>query len=262
MAKQPTCYDCAYSYFDRGHWMATIGMGWPGAPVCANQPESYGRTRPVPRGGVCCNYRARAATPKGDVKQIPLGEGYCAYVDAADYEWLSRWNWSLNNGYAARREKGKLIFMHREIARPPKGKVVDHQNRNRMDNTRTNLLVCTPEENGRNKGKRQGASSRFRGVHYAKNWGKWCALIWFKGTHVYIGSFTDEVAAARAYDRKAVELLGESARLNFPEEWPPGRRKKAKAKTARKRTTMRSKAAPRTQRKTKRKATRTAKRSA
>jgi hypothetical protein len=29
---------------------------------------------------------------------------------------------------------------------------------------------------------------------------------------------------ARAYDRKAVELFGESAKLDFPDEWPDERR--------------------------------------
>jgi len=222
--KTPTCHECAYSYFDRGQWVMALGSGWPSRPACANHPESAGRMRPVViGGGVCRNFRARAATPEGDVRQIPLGDGYYAYVDAADYEWLSQWTWSLKNGYAVRREKGKLIFMHREIARPPKGKVVDHQNRNRADNTRANLWVCTPKENGRNRGKRQGVSSRFRGVSYDTRAGKWRAQIWFPETHMHIGYFPDEVEAARAYDRKAVELFGQDAKLNFPEEWPARR---------------------------------------
>jgi hypothetical protein len=76
--------------------------GWPSRPVCANQPESLGRTRPTPLGGVCRNFRAKALRPGGDVRQIPVGDGFCAYVDAADYEWLSRWTWSLYGGFAAR----------------------------------------------------------------------------------------------------------------------------------------------------------------
>ena len=227
MAKITTCYDCAYTYFDRCRWLATVGIGWPSRPVCANHPESVGRMRPTPiGGGVCRNYRARAATPGGEVKQIPLGDGVCAYVDAADYEWLSRWDWHLHGGYAVRSEKGKRVYMHRQIMQPPKGMVVDHTNGNKADNTRANLNVCTQQENTHNRSKRNGAASRFRGVSYNYNTRKWHARITFEGTRLHLGYFTEEIEAARAYDRKAVELFGESARLNFPEDWPARRRRR------------------------------------
>jgi hypothetical protein len=114
--------------------------------------------------------------------------------------------------------------MHREIMRPPEGKIVDHENHNKLDNTRANLRVCTQGENMRNTGKRNGTSSRFRGVSYSKRYGKWRARICFEGKCADLGLFTEEEEAARAYDRKAVELFGEFARLNFPGEWPAQRR--------------------------------------
>jgi hypothetical protein len=217
MAQSSTCYDCAYSYFDVCQWVVTVGMGWPNRPVCANHPDSIGRMQPVPFGGVCRNYRPKAATPGGEVRQIPLGDGLYAYVDAADYEWLNRWTWHLSNGYAVRWEKGKIIFMHREILRPPKGKIGDHVNGNRQDNTRVNLRPCLRSENARNKSKAHGTSSRFRGVDYRRASGRWHARIRFEGKLIHLGSFTDEIEAARAYDRKAVELFGQFARLNLPE---------------------------------------------
>ncbi len=56
--------------------------------------------------------------------------------------------------------------MHRELAKPPRGMTVDHANRNRLDNTRENLRVCTQQENSHNNGKHMGSSSRFKGVGY------------------------------------------------------------------------------------------------
>jgi hypothetical protein len=53
-------------------------------------------------------------------------------------------------------------------------------------------------------------------VHRDKN-GKWKAGIRVGGRQTFIGLFDDEVEAARAYDRKAREMFGEFAYLNFPD---------------------------------------------
>jgi hypothetical protein len=224
MAKIACCHNCVFSYWDRAHTVRCMSLGVMNWPACANHPESYGRMQRVPERGICANHRPRPAQPEGDVRQIPLGGGVYAYVDAADYEWLSRWTWSFRGGYAMRLQKRKQIYMHREIMRPPKGMIVDHKNRNKVDNTRANLWVCTHQENACNRGKRRDSRSRFKGVSFNTDYGKYFAAIFYKGQRYFLGYFPNEVEAARARDRKAVELLGDCALLNFPEEWPPERR--------------------------------------
>jgi hypothetical protein len=231
MAKQ-TCYSCVYAYWDKCQALIGLSFGFPSRPVCANQPDCPGQQRPVPPGGVCRNYRARPETPDladGTVKRIPLTGGLFVYVDATDYEWLSPYTWSCHGGYAARHVKGKRIFMHREIMRPPQGMVVDHIDGNKLNNCRVNMRNCTPAENHRNRIKGIGASSRFRGVSLRKESGKYRAETRFHGAPVYLGIYDNEVEAARAYDRWAVEQGIEYARLNFPEEWPPARRRRVRA---------------------------------
>lgn len=226
MATAETCHNCVYAKWDLALWARTLPGGFPARPVCANHPDCLGRIKECPLGRICRNFRPKPPVPKGEtVRTIPLGDGFYAYVDAADYEWLSQWTWRLHDGYAIRYEKGERICMHNEILPPPKGKRVDHKNLNRRDNTRENLRHATHAENMRNKSKKPDASSRFRGVIYRKDSGKWQARIWLHGRNISLGMFDSEVEAARAYDRAAVEYYGEFARLNFPEEWPDRRRK-------------------------------------
>ena len=196
-------------------------------------PQWPGQLHDVP-GVPCRNYRPKPVLPQGDgVRLIPLGDGFYAYADAADYEWLSKYRWRPINGYAGRHEKGKSILMHREIMQPPRRMVVDHTDANKANNCRFNLRVCTPAENQRNHRKRRSSRSRFKGVFYHRKSGKWCSKCRFQGRIHCLGYFDDEVEAARAYDRKAVELFGEFARLNFPEEWPPQRRQEIYAQSPR-----------------------------
>jgi hypothetical protein len=193
-------------------------------PRCANHPQWPGQLHEVP-GVPCRNYHPRPALPEGDaVRMIPLTDGSYAYVDAADYDWLRRWTWHREDGYAIRPDKGKDISMHRQIMQPPEDMVVDHIDGNRANNCRANLRVCTHSENNRNHRKRIDSSSSFKGVFYDKRSHRWGAKCQYRGERIRLGYFDTDIEAARAYDRMAVELFGKFARLNFPQEWPPERR--------------------------------------
>ena len=221
MGKTECCHNCVYACRDVCEAMMSFSTGFPSRAKCANQEGHYGQMRPALIGKICANYRAKPPEPQGDVKPILLTDGIYAYVSACDYEEISKYTWRLvGGGYAGRSEKGKTILMHRQIMKPPKGMVVDHVRHNKLDNSRDNLRVCSRSENARNKVKHRGASSRYKGVYYDKSRKKWFAAICFEGRLRRLGWFDDEVEAARAYDRGAVELFGAFARLNFPEEWP------------------------------------------
>lgn len=61
-------------------------------------------------------------------------------------------------------------------------------------------------------------TSGYRGVSYRKRNSKWVAYINKNGERTYLGDHNTSIEAARAYDRKALELLGDKAKLNFPKE--------------------------------------------
>lgn len=72
-----------------------------------------------------------------------------------------------------------------------------------------------------NGGTNKNKTSKYRGVMWeeARDRGfkrnKWRACIWHEGKTIHIGYFDGEEVAAQAYDKKAKELKGKKARLNF-----------------------------------------------
>jgi hypothetical protein len=61
-------------------------------------------------------------------------------------------------------------------------------------------------------------NSKYKGVHRKRGRKKWDAAISLNRKIYHIGRFTDEIAAAKAYDERAKVLHGEFACLNFPPE--------------------------------------------
>jgi hypothetical protein len=159
-----------------------------------------------------------------------LGRGKYAIVDADDYERLAKYKWQLrSNGhasYAFRRssraggKKEQRILMHREIIDIPEGLVCDHANRKVLDNRKANLRPATSSQNNCNTRKRAQATSRYRGVSQDARSNKWMARIKANGRRIYLGTFDDEVDAAKAYDAAAKKHHGEFAVLNFPDRTP------------------------------------------
>jgi len=225
----PSCHNCIYSVCDPEAWLRLMSLGEPILPTCANHPQWPAQLHEVP-GVPCKNYWRKPKAPQGDVRLIPLDNGFYAYVDAADYPSLSQWSWHMTRGgYAARIDKHRMILMHRQIMQPPKGKVVDHHDGNVANNCRLNLRVCNQRENRRNSCRKHGGRARFKGIHCCNSQAKIGARIRIEGRLYWLGYFLTDVEAARAYDRAAVEAFGEFARPNFPEEWPPERRRKLHA---------------------------------
>ena len=162
-------------------------------------------------------------------RRIYLGDGQFTILDQQDYYHLSKFKWyvkgSFGKFYAARNYKydsrqTKTVSMHREIMSAPGGLLVDHKNRDGLDNRRANLRLATYSQNNCNKLKRKNTSSQFTGVCFNKRGKRWGGHISNKGKRIFLGYFDSETEAAKAYDEAAKKYHGEFARLNFPEETP------------------------------------------
>ena len=144
-----------------------------------------------------------------------ISAGIDFIVDAEDYDRLKDIKWYLDTGYI---RNSRHIRIHRFILNNPKG-FIDHINGNVFDNRKSNLRVCTPEENTLNRGAQSNNKTGYKGVCYDKSRGKYKADIKRGEKKICIGRFETAEEAAHAYDRKAIELHGEFARTNFPRKY-------------------------------------------
>ncbi|MCE7073705.1 HNH endonuclease [Dyadobacter sp. CY327] len=152
-------------------------------------------------------------------KQIPLTRGQFVTVDNEDFDFLNQWKWYVTAcGYAARhdysnKQKKQIMMHHLLVAREP-GMHTDHINRDRLDNRRENLRVCSAKNNLQNKKAPNG--KKFKGVYECKGKTKttWKALMRPGGKFIHLGVYNSEIEAARAYNTAAVKQYGEYAYLN------------------------------------------------
>ena len=174
-----------------------------------------------------CRVKRHSVTQPEDIsyRLIPLTQGQNALVDAADFEWLSKWNWCAHwsetkNGFYAERGTSKdgAIAMHRVILECSKSEQGDHRNGNTLDNRRRNLRRCAHAQNVKNHCRYKNNKSGFIGVSMIRESqiNPWRAVINIDKKRIHLGCFSDPQAAARAYDAAATRLFGAFASLNFP----------------------------------------------
>lgn len=124
-------------------------------------------------------------------------------VDYDDFDWLMERRWFLSDtGYAMRMEGGRKnrhkVTMHRLIMGFPTAEV-DHINRNKLDNRRSNLrlVVVASVDNQQNVGVRADNTSGYRGVYLEKKTGRWRAEVMLRQRKHRLGGFaTPEEADA------------------------------------------------------------------
>jgi len=170
---------------------------------------------------------------------IELGRtGLIAWVSEEDRELQERYHYKAKSAgtkeiphyYALRAEKfGQSTieyYLHNEVwermmgSKLPRGFLVDHINRDKLDNRRSNLRLATPSDNEANKRKRrtQGdgqPSSKYKGVNKTKTKERpWRAIITVERRQIALGKFADEIDAAKAYNKAALHYYGEFAFIN------------------------------------------------
>jgi hypothetical protein len=144
-------------------------------------------------------------------------------IDDEDYDKVKNYKWGVNKDHdkdifyviSPVKNQSKDIKLHRLIMDCPPDKIIDHINHNPLDNRKCNLRICTRAENNKNSQKRKdGFTSKYKGVSLRSDSGKYAAQISHKSKTHHIGLYTSEKDAALAYNEAAIKYHGEFALLN------------------------------------------------
>lgn len=160
---------------------------------------------------------------------IELTQGQRAIVDDLFFEELNRYKWHTDRKqkrstyYAVRythRENGivKSTSMHRsvmQLAGLDVSSIIDHRNGNGLDNRLENIRNASASQNCWNSRKQKNNTSGYKGVYWEPRRCHWFAVINVNLKRIYLGHYETSVAAAAAYNKAAIQLHGEFARLNI-----------------------------------------------
>lgn len=142
-----------------------------------------------------------------------------AIVDKKYWHDVMKYKWSLSNGYPAAHIGKIKLKLHQYIYKihydDNLPDLIDHINKNRLDNRLENLIAKTATENSHNKSKNKNATSKYYGVSWNNRRQLWIAQILKENKSYWCGQYKNEIDAAKAYNEKAIELYGKNANLNI-----------------------------------------------
>lgn len=144
-----------------------------------------------------------------------------AIIDAEDVNRVSMFTWSAlrikgGNTYLIaslpwNNKERSSVLLHRLIT-SFEYKIVDHVNRDTLDNRKSNLRQASQSENLSNRKIQPNNTTGFRGV--SPRGEKFVATISVKSKLFYLGLYKTKELAALAYNEAAIKYRGEFAELN------------------------------------------------
>jgi hypothetical protein len=129
---------------------------------------------------ILCNYQCEEITR--------------AMIDLEDVERCQQYKWCLTtNDYVVSNVNGQMIKLHRFIMDilDNDDVVIDHEDRNPLNNRKYNLRICTNRENTRYKGIQSNNTSGVIGVNYVERVNKWRAYITPNKKQIFLGYYDD-----------------------------------------------------------------------
>jgi len=143
-------------------------------------------------------------------------EGIKFIVDEEDYEkYVKPYRFDLNSNNYVRISSRKEGEYKTYLARLIEGItnrmcIVDHINRNPLDNRKQNLRVCNHQENMMNQGKSKANKTGYKCVHWSTRCNKYRARFRCNNVWYHVGYFDEAKEAYEAYTTKLKEVTNDS----------------------------------------------------
>ncbi len=146
----------------------------------------------------------------GIILNSPKYGDHLAIVDSTDYFKIKEFRWSLQKterlSYAIC--KSKIRYLHKHIF--PQWDIIDHIDGNGLNNSKSNLRLCTAATNSMNR--RPNIGQKTKGIYKLPS-EKFRVRVSFCGRRIDVGSFTRLTDAIEAYNLKVKELHKDFAKL-------------------------------------------------
>lgn len=95
------------------------------------------------------------------------------YIDKDDYEKCKKYKWRLNSmGYAVAGDNSEIL-LHRYVMSVKQDESIDHMDKNKLNNKKSNLRIASQELNAINKSMQSNNTSGVTGVNWNKEKSGW-----------------------------------------------------------------------------------------
>lgn len=132
--------------------------------------------------------------------------------DKDDFDLLKGHAWFENDqGYIMTSLGKRSMRMHRMLVNCKDGDIIDHRNRNRVDNRRCNLRVATRQLNGMNRGANKNSRTGVKGVGFDTRSKRYIARMVVDGMSIHLGTFRTQEEAQKARQTAEERCFGEFA---------------------------------------------------
>ena len=143
--------------------------------------------------------------------------GYECIFDKEDYWKYWHYGFSLTNDGAGfyyvqlNSKPYRNKRFSRVLLNAPPDLIVDHKDRNTLNNCKDNLRIATLSQSAANR-KSTWGDNKYQGV-YKHKWNSYRVTISVEGKRIYLGCFPSEKFAAEVYRQAQIKYFGEFACL-------------------------------------------------